>query len=344
MKPIPPEYNKDIHRLILKVRKLMLTSRLLRGSLIWLTVSLGLWLVLLAADNLLHLPAGLRLAISLGGLGLMSFELWHLLLQPVMQRDRLESVTLFLESKFAIPENMLINALCFETARLSPKEEPFAQETIKTGSEMMTKANFNELWQHKKLARWATALLILIILWLLFGICRGHQLANSLLRYVTPLGDVPPAGSVVLRVTPAGDIFMAEGDDLVIVVEVMGLIILIRATISRDRAFISGDREFFATIISVGIVFIIFMASMQVLASLPDFGTPVFSKVPEAASNTYISEGFERTGAANLVASVILDFRAYDTLGEATVLFTSVIGATVILRRKTRKLLEEPEV
>ena len=63
-----------------------------------------------------------------------------------------------------------------------------------------------------------------------------------------------------------------------------------------------------------------------------------------AASQTYIKEGLRETGAANLVASVILDFRAYDTLGEATVLFTAIIGATVILRKKSRKLLEEPDV
>ena len=72
-----------------------------------------------------------------------------------------------------------------------------------------------------------------------------------------------------------------------------------------------------------------------------DFGTAIFTKVPEAASQTYISEGLAKTGAANLVASVILDFRAYDTLGEATVLFTSIIGATVILRKKPKKLLED---
>ena len=41
------------------------------------------------------------------------------------------------------------------------------------------------------------------------------------------------------------------------------------------------------------------------------------------------------------MASVILDFRAYDTLGEATVLFTSIIGATVIMRKKAKKLLED---
>jgi len=37
---------------------------------------------------------------------------------------------------------------------------------------------------------------------------------------------------------------------------------------------------------------------------------------------------------------VILDYRAYDTLGEATVLFTSILGATVLLRRKAKNTPE----
>ena len=48
-------------------------------------------------------------------------------------------------------------------------------------------------------------------------------------------------------------------------------------------------------------------------------------------------------GATNLVTSVILDFRAYDTLGEATVLFASVIGIMAVLRGKGRKKIEERE-
>jgi multicomponent Na+:H+ antiporter subunit B len=47
-----------------------------------------------------------------------------------------------------------------------------------------------------------------------------------------------------------------------------------------------------------------------------------------------------KTGAANIVSSVILDFRGYDTLGEATVLFASIIGAAIILRKETRNPLE----
>ena len=65
---------------------------------------------------------------------------------------------------------------------------------------------------------------------------------------------------------------------------------------------------------------------------------------PDAASREYVKDGLSKTGAANVVSSVILDFRAYDTLGEATVLFTSILGATVILRSRSKKKLEETEL
>ncbi|MFO7889451.1 MAG: hydrogen gas-evolving membrane-bound hydrogenase subunit E [bacterium] len=51
----------------------------------------------------------------------------------------------------------------------------------------------------------------------------------------------------------------------------------------------------------------------------------------------YIDQGLSLTGAGNLVAAVILDFRGYDTLGEATVLFTSVVGIMAVLRKSGRK-------
>ncbi|UCG57320.1 MAG: DUF4040 domain-containing protein [Phycisphaerales bacterium] len=161
---------------------------------------------------------------------------------------------------------------------------------------------------------------------------------KNLLSAVICVGAIGFGGSLMFLFLRAPDIAITQ-----IVVEVMGLIILIRATISRDLTFISGDREFFGTVVSVVIVFVIFLAGIHVFDTLPDFGTAVFTQVPDTASQTYIEEGLERTGAANLVAAVILDFRAYDTLGEATVLFTAIIGAMVILRGKSRKLLEDPD-
>jgi multicomponent Na+:H+ antiporter subunit B len=139
-------------------------------------------------------------------------------------------------------------------------------------------------------------------------------------------------------------IIAIETDNLLSSVICVGAIgFLIRATIARDLTFITGDREFFGMVVSIVIIFAIGLAAMNVFNTMPEFGTPIFAEVPDAASQTYISQGLQKTGAANVVASVILDFRAYDTLGEATVLFTSIIGATVILRKKSKKLIEEPD-
>ena len=44
----------------------------------------------------------------------------------------------------------------------------------------------------------------------------------------------------------------------------------------------------------------------------------------------------EKTGASNTIGAILLDYRAYDTLGEATVIFVSIIGAYAVLRKVGR--------
>jgi multisubunit Na+/H+ antiporter MnhB subunit len=161
---------------------------------------------------------------------------------------------------------------------------------------------------------------------------------QNLLSAVICIGAIGFGISIMFLFLRAPDIAITQ-----IVVEVLGLIILIRACISRELTFISGPREFFGVVVSVVIISAIFVAGVIVFRTLPDFGTAIFAQAPQAASRTYVEAGLQETGAANLVASVILDFRAYDTLGEATVLFTSIIGATVIMRKKTKKRLEEQD-
>jgi multicomponent Na+:H+ antiporter subunit B len=158
---------------------------------------------------------------------------------------------------------------------------------------------------------------------------------TDLLSAVISIGAMGFGVSLMFLFLRAPDIAITQ-----IVVEVLSLIILIRATISRDVTFISGDKEFFMTIVSVVVLFVIFLAGLKVFQTLPDFGKPVFAQVPNAASQIYIAQGLKKTGAANIVSSVILDYRAYDTLGEATVLFTAIIGATVILRKKAKQILD----
>jgi len=118
-----------------------------------------------------------------------------------------------------------------------------------------------------------------------------------------------------------------------IVVEVLALIILIRATgVEKDISEIRDKREVF--VIETAIIFIIVFAFFifKALNYLPQFGHPLMR-----VSQEYINKGLAQTGSANLVTSILLDFRAYDTLGEATVLFTAILGAIIVLREVGRK-------
>jgi multicomponent Na+:H+ antiporter subunit B len=65
-------------------------------------------------------------------------------------------------------------------------------------------------------------------------------------------------------------------------------------------------------------------------------------KVPFGTSRTkvadyYINKGIEDTGAANIVTSVVVNYRGLDTLGEVTVLFLAAIGLGAVLATNIRK-------
>jgi multisubunit Na+/H+ antiporter MnhB subunit len=60
---------------------------------------------------------------------------------------------------------------------------------------------------------------------------------------------------------------------------------------------------------------------------------------PDASDmDDYIIENAqEEAGSNNVVAAVLFDYRGFDTLGEATILFTAVTGVLFLLRTLKRK-------
>ncbi|MBN2213589.1 MAG: Na(+)/H(+) antiporter subunit B [Bacteroidales bacterium] len=60
----------------------------------------------------------------------------------------------------------------------------------------------------------------------------------------------------------------------------------------------------------------------------------------------YIKKGIEETGATNIVTSVVVSYRGFDTLGEITILFTAAIGLSAVLgtyrKRKAGEKVEPP--
>jgi len=77
---------------------------------------------------------------------------------------------------------------------------------------------------------------------------------------------------------------------------------------------------------------VLLVFAYKALLDIPGFGSPILR-----VSQRYLFQGLKETGAANLVSAIILDYRALDTLGEATILFTAVIGVLAVIRKIGRK-------
>ncbi len=173
----------------------------------------------------------------------------------------------------------------------------------------------------------------LLLIFMIIGAIVAVEI-RSLLSSVVAVGVVGFALCVVFFFLRAPDVAITQ-----LVVEIIVLVILIRATgIKRDVTEMKGEkRELISQAISILCVIGLGIFSFWAVRSLPEFGKPLMS-----VSRDYFSP-LVKSGAVNRVASVLLDFRAYDTLGEATVLFTAVIGAIAILRKRGRKKIEEED-
>ncbi|MDP2923822.1 MAG: DUF4040 domain-containing protein [Candidatus Omnitrophota bacterium] len=172
----------------------------------------------------------------------------------------------------------------------------------------------------------------ILLLFMIFAAIVAIEV-KDLLSSVIAVGAVGFALCLAFLVLKAPDLAITQ-----LVVEILCLIILIRATINRDLPLTIEGRWIFNTLSTLVFIAVFLFFAYNALRELPAFGNPIMRVVKK-----YLEEGVSKTGAANLVTAVILDFRAYDTLGEATILFTSVIGIMAVLRRPGRKKIEETE-
>lgn len=78
---------------------------------------------------------------------------------------------------------------------------------------------------------------------------------------------------------------------------------------------------------------LILAAALLYAAFTLSFGAPAISDMDDY----FIQHGQEQTGANNIVTAVVFDFRGFDTLGEATVLFTAVLGVGLLFRKFSRE-------
>lgn len=175
-----------------------------------------------------------------------------------------------------------------------------------------------------------TELIIIVLLILMIVTAIIAVETKNILSAVIALGGIGFCVSVAFLFLRAPDIALTQ-----IAVEVVCIIFLIKATISKDVKNFDESRNKFATAFGFILIFMLFLFSFKIFMTFK-FGEPTSLSFNSPAMH-YIKNSVKQTGASNVVTGILLDYRAYDTLGEATVLFTSILGAIVILRKKSKK-------
>ncbi len=102
----------------------------------------------------------------------------------------------------------------------------------------------------------------------------------------------------------------------------------------------------FIAVIGLGVLIIL---ALDTNYQFPAFG---YAYLPDRVSEHYITKGSDvdiifgqtlnpESGPANIVTSIVVDYRSFDTLGEVTVLFISALGVSLLLGSAvTQKRLE----
>jgi multicomponent Na+:H+ antiporter subunit A len=154
--------------------------------------------------------------------------------------------------------------------------------------------------------------------------------AKDLLSAVIAMGIVGYGLVICFLLLKAPDLAIVQ-----IVVETITLVIMVAVVLDSSREELTPAFDL-KTLLNRIITFIIFAGLfyffMQAIQSLDPLGMHSLRM-----SESYVNEGVALTGSVNLVTGVLFDFRAYDTLGEAVILYTAALGALTLLRMKGKK-------
>jgi multicomponent Na+:H+ antiporter subunit B len=154
--------------------------------------------------------------------------------------------------------------------------------------------------------------------------------AKDLLSAVITCGIVGYGCVLCFLLLKAPDLAIVQ-----IVVESINLIIMVAVVLdcSREESYSKLDMQGYVSAITV----LVIMAVLLYFFTISTRSLDVLGKSILRMAGPYIEGAAAKTGSANLVTGVVFDFRGYDTMGEAVVLVTAVLGVLTILRLKGKK-------
>lgn len=169
-------------------------------------------------------------------------------------------------------------------------------------------------------------LLDILLVLMIVGAVIALEVRN-ILSSVVAVGAVGLLLSIAFLVLQAPDVAITQ-----LAMEIIAVIFLIRATLRRGLAASPEGGRWAGGLTVAAFAAVFLVVAYRATGHIAPFGEPEMR-----VAETYLTQGLSDTGAVNLVASVILDYRAYDTLGEATTLLAAAIGVLTVMRRFGRK-------
>src|SRR5665647_2850806 len=154
--------------------------------------------------------------------------------------------------------------------------------------------------------------------------------AKDLLSSVIACGLVGYSLVICFLLLKAPDLAIVQ-----IVVDTITLIIMVAVVLdsSRDESYSKLDTQGYISAVTIILLIVILLYFFAIsIKSLDVLGTSSLRM-----AKYYIEGAAPKSGSANLVTGVVFDFRGYDTMGEAVVLVTAVLGVLTILRIKGKK-------
>lgn len=124
--------------------------------------------------------------------------------------------------------------------------------------------------------------------------------------------------------------------------EKLNVLLALHPETKTEKIIIKTYKKLYSVLSVIICCFLIFVLLLTV-SHLPKFGELDVPTNNEVADR-YINDGLNETGAINIVAGMILDYRAFDTLGESHVLFTAVCCVFILLKTTKNKSNYEIEV
>ena len=226
---------------------------------------------------------------------------------------------------------------------------------------------------------------LLLLLALLGFMLAGSLIAvetRDLLSSVICVGAVGFGTSLVFLLLGAPDLALTQVVVEILILVVLVRVIITRRdeTTVTSRATLPVGLVLLALGVMAAVVFGMFATGKDEALRMRPFGDPLLNEEAEASimapagepqvaltttepksiGGAYLKHGVKSAeeadaqaaknlprppNASNYVMAILLDFRAYDTLGEATVIFVAIVGAYAVLRKvgRSRHAGNEPD-